>query len=357
MPGLRPRPRHRLRLRAGAALGSPRSRPPSGPLNIWRFEELLPIVDARGPGPGRPVLRPDAADPRRPPRRRARPAQPLPQGRLDQPAHPLLQGPGGRDGDRPPARAGQGRDRLRLDRQRRHRRRLARRQGRRRRLHLLPRQPGARQGARPAARSAPRSASSTATTTRPTAPAASSRWPAASSSPTSPCARSTPRGRRRWPSRSSSSSSWRSPDHFVIPAAGGTLSSRVHKGLDELEMVGLAETAADQDQRRPGRAAAPRSRPRSSRAAARSSRRCPRRAAHSLAIGAPGDGPLVARRRAQPRRLGGGRVRRARSSTAIDLLGATEGILTEPAGGTTIAATMKLAAARASSAPTTPSSP
>ena len=37
---------------------------------------------------------------------------------------------------------------------------------------------------------------------------------------------------------------WNSPDHFVIPAAGGTLSSRVHKGLLELEKVGLAETAA-----------------------------------------------------------------------------------------------------------------
>src|SRR5690242_792206 len=36
---------------------------------------------------------------------------------------------------------------------------------------------------------------------------------------------------------------WEAPDHFVIPAAGGTLSSRVHKGLNELEMVGLAETS------------------------------------------------------------------------------------------------------------------
>ncbi|HEU4599620.1 MAG TPA: pyridoxal-phosphate dependent enzyme, partial [Solirubrobacterales bacterium] len=36
---------------------------------------------------------------------------------------------------------------------------------------------------------------------------------------------------------------WKAPDHFVIPAAGGTLSSRVHKGLVELEKVGLAETA------------------------------------------------------------------------------------------------------------------
>src|ERR1700754_1967305 len=37
---------------------------------------------------------------------------------------------------------------------------------------------------------------------------------------------------------------WVSPDHFVIPAAGGTLSSRVHKGLGEMEPVGMAETAA-----------------------------------------------------------------------------------------------------------------
>ena len=45
---------------------------------------------------------------------------------------------------------------------------------------------------------------------------------------------------------------WNAPDHFVIPAAGGTLSSRVHKGLNELEIVGLAETAGDEDQHRPG---------------------------------------------------------------------------------------------------------
>ena len=43
------------------------------------------------------------------------------------------------------------------------------------------------------------------------------------------------------------------------------------------------------------------------------------------------------------RRLGGDR-HRPEIFEAIDLLGATEGILTEPAGGTTIAATMKLAA-------------
>ncbi len=36
---------------------------------------------------------------------------------------------------------------------------------------------------------------------------------------------------------------WESPDHVLIPAAGGTLSSRLHKGLIELELLGLSETA------------------------------------------------------------------------------------------------------------------
>ena len=37
---------------------------------------------------------------------------------------------------------------------------------------------------------------------------------------------------------------WRAPDHIVTPAAGGTLSSRMHKGLGELQLLGLSETDA-----------------------------------------------------------------------------------------------------------------
>ena len=37
---------------------------------------------------------------------------------------------------------------------------------------------------------------------------------------------------------------WQAPDHIVSATAGGTLSSRLHKGLVELETVGLAETSA-----------------------------------------------------------------------------------------------------------------
>ena len=138
---------------------------------------------------------------------------------------------------------------------------------------------------------------------------------------------------------------WAAPDHFVIPAAGGTLSSRVHKGLNELEIGRPGRDRRDQDQHRPGRAAARRSRPRSS-SGGEIEPQTPETAAHSLAIGAPGDGAAGGRRGA----LAAAARRRPpptpRSSSAIDLLGATEGILTEPAGGTTIAATAKLAAAK-----------
>ena len=89
------------------------------------------VADRRrqGSGPGRPLQRPHAADPRRPARRRAGPEEALPQGRQHPASQPLLQGPGRLDGGRPPAGAGQRGDRLRLHRQRRHRGRLARRQG------------------------------------------------------------------------------------------------------------------------------------------------------------------------------------------------------------------------------------
>jgi threonine synthase len=134
---------------------------------------------------------------------------------------------------------------------------------------------------------------------------------------------------------------WRSPDHFVIPAAGGTLSSRVHKGLAELEQVGLAETAATKIH-----AAQPEGcGPIASAILDGSGEiepQTPHTAAHSLAIGAPGDGPLVVDA-VMSRGGSAATATDAEIFEAVDLLGATEGILTEPAGGTTVAATMKLA--------------
>lgn len=135
---------------------------------------------------------------------------------------------------------------------------------------------------------------------------------------------------------------WQAPDHFVIPAAGGTLSSRVHKGLGELETVGLAETAATRINIAQAGGCSP-----IATAILKGGELEPQKpetAAHSLAIGAPGDGNLVL----DAVRTRGGSAAAPTDEEifdAIDLLGATEGLLTEPAGGTTIASTAQLAAA------------
>jgi len=134
---------------------------------------------------------------------------------------------------------------------------------------------------------------------------------------------------------------WISPDHFVIPAAGGTLSSRVHKGLGEMETVGMAETAATKIHIAQAAGCSPIAAAILDGGGEIKPQR-PETAAHSLAIGAPGDGPLVV----DAVTSRGGSAATAGDPEifeALDLLGATEGILTEPAGGTTIAATIKLA--------------
>lgn len=134
---------------------------------------------------------------------------------------------------------------------------------------------------------------------------------------------------------------WVSPDHFVIPAAGGTLSSRVHKGLGEMEQVGLSETGATKIHIAQAEGCSPIATAVLDGSGEVEPQR-PDTAAHSIAIGAPGDGPLVV----DAVMSRGGSAATATDPEifeAMDLLGATEGILTEPAGGTTVAATMKLA--------------
>jgi threonine synthase len=135
---------------------------------------------------------------------------------------------------------------------------------------------------------------------------------------------------------------WRSPDHIVAAAAGGTLSSRLHKGLGELELLGLSETAATRIHIAQPSGCNPI-------ATAILDEQAeihpvtPETAAHSLAIGAPGDGYLVID--AVRKRGGtGGFASDPEIFAGIDLLAATEGLLTEPAGGTTVAVLEKLAA-------------
>jgi threonine synthase len=136
---------------------------------------------------------------------------------------------------------------------------------------------------------------------------------------------------------------WRAPRHIVTAAAGGTLSSRLHKGLLELALLGLAET----DETRIHIAQPSGCNPIASAILAEEAEIhavTPETAAHSLAIGAPGDGYLVID--AVRKRGGtGGFASDPEIFAGIDLLASTEGILTEPAGGTTIAVLEKLAAA------------
>ncbi|HEY4427583.1 MAG TPA: threonine synthase [Solirubrobacteraceae bacterium] len=135
---------------------------------------------------------------------------------------------------------------------------------------------------------------------------------------------------------------WRAPDHIVTAAAGGTLSSRLHKGLGELQLLGLSET----EHIRIHIAQPSGCNPIASAILAEEAEIqpvMPETAAHSLAIGAPGDGYLVI----DAVRKRGGTAAFASDPeifAGIDLLASTEGILTEPAGGTTIAVLEKLAA-------------
>jgi len=136
---------------------------------------------------------------------------------------------------------------------------------------------------------------------------------------------------------------WRAPEHIITAAAGGTLSSRLHKGLRELQLLELSET----DGTRIHIAQPSGCNPIASAILAEEAEIhavTPETAAHSLAIGAPGDGYLVID--AVLKRGGtAGFVSDPEIFAGIDLLAATEGLLTEPAGGTTVAVLEKMAAA------------
>jgi threonine synthase len=133
---------------------------------------------------------------------------------------------------------------------------------------------------------------------------------------------------------------WRYPKHLISPVAGGTLLPRIVRGLRELREIGLvdgdlpriyaAQAAGcapvvhaldnDLDELEPVR---------------------PNTIAKSIAIGNPADGYQVL----QCVRQSGGAGAAVSDDEivgAIRLLAETEGIFTEPAGGTTLAATIDL---------------
>jgi threonine synthase len=133
---------------------------------------------------------------------------------------------------------------------------------------------------------------------------------------------------------------WRYPDHIVSPVAGGTLLPRIHKGLKELKEIGLADGPLPKIHAAQPTGSAPVVRALEAGLEYPEPVK-PNTIAKSLAIGNPADGFQVVK---VVKETGGAgaMVSDEEILGAIELLAATEGIFTEPAGGTTLAATRAL---------------
>jgi threonine synthase len=133
---------------------------------------------------------------------------------------------------------------------------------------------------------------------------------------------------------------WRYPHHLVSPVAGGTLLPRIHRGLRELREIGLVQGELPRIHAAQAAGCAPVIRaieagldhPEPVR---------PDTIAKSIAIGNPADGYQVIESLRQTGGTGAA-VTDPQIIDAIQLLAETEGIFTEPAGGTTLAATIEL---------------
>jgi threonine synthase len=133
---------------------------------------------------------------------------------------------------------------------------------------------------------------------------------------------------------------WRYPQHVVSPVAGGTLLPRIARGFRELRQIGLVEGELPRIHAAQAAGCAPIVHALESGAEHPEPVR-PDTIAKSIAIGNPADGYQVL----QTVRSTGGAgtaVSDTEIVAAIRLLAETEGIFTEPAGGTTLAGTIDL---------------
>jgi threonine synthase len=134
---------------------------------------------------------------------------------------------------------------------------------------------------------------------------------------------------------------WRAPAAIVCPMAGGALISKIHKGLGELEQLGLITGA---DKTRLYGAQATGCNPITDAVKRRTTEIRPVKPntiAKSLAIGNPADGYFASRLIAQSGGWGED-VTDEEIVSGIGLLAEFEGVYTETAGGVTIAVTRKL---------------
>jgi threonine synthase len=133
---------------------------------------------------------------------------------------------------------------------------------------------------------------------------------------------------------------WRFPDHVVSPVAGGTLLPRIFKGFREFRDVGLVDGKMPKIHAAQPVGSAPIIRALDAGLEYPEPVK-PDTIAKSLAIGNPADGFQVVR---VVKETGGqgAMVTDEEILDAVQLLAETEGIFTEPAGGTTLAATRAL---------------
>jgi threonine synthase len=133
---------------------------------------------------------------------------------------------------------------------------------------------------------------------------------------------------------------WRFPRHVVSPVAGGTLLPRILKAFEELRQVGLVEGELPSIHAAQAAGCAPVVQALEAGLEFPEPVK-PQTIAKSIAIGNPADGFQVLR---AIRSTGGSgaMVDDDEILEGIQLLAETEGIFTEPAGGTTVAATRRL---------------
>jgi threonine synthase len=135
---------------------------------------------------------------------------------------------------------------------------------------------------------------------------------------------------------------WKLPDNVVIPTAGGTILPKVAKAFKELKEVGLVKSGAPKIHSAQAAGSAPVIHALHKGVDLISPVK-PNTIAKSIAIGNPADGYYVL----GAVRESGGWGDMATDEEIIDaikLLARTEGIFAEPAGGTTLAVTLKLIA-------------
>ncbi|HSB73272.1 MAG TPA: threonine synthase [Candidatus Methylomirabilis sp.] len=135
---------------------------------------------------------------------------------------------------------------------------------------------------------------------------------------------------------------WRAPDHIVVPAAGGSLITKIWKGLHEFHKLGFIPGVATRMHVAQASGCGPIVTAVKAGSEIIRPVKQPRTIAKSLAIGNPADGYYAFK----VVKDSGGSGEHTTDEEIVDamrLLATTEGIFAETAGGVTVAATKKLA--------------